>query len=52
MSSGGSAGRTASGTAPSAVVVGGKETLVYQIEIAKQEKPTRGQFLSAADLDL
>jgi hypothetical protein len=32
--------------------VGGKETLVYQIEIAKQEKPTRGQLLSAADLDL
>lgn len=51
-SSGPAHGRTASGAAPSAVVVGGKETLVYQIEIAKQEKPTRGQFLSAADLDL
>ncbi|ELR16905.1 Ankyrin repeat containing protein [Acanthamoeba castellanii str. Neff] len=35
-----------------ALVTRKQETLVYQIEIAKQEKPTRGQFLSAADLDL
>jgi hypothetical protein len=46
---------TPTATTPSAIAVGGKETLVYQVEIVKQDhnKPMRGhQFLSAADLDM